>query len=337
MAFFIGKLVAVAHRYSVLLVESRDYGRAVSQLQLVITMLQNERPHHLTQLHADFLLVCMKARQYQAAAQALAHPIFEIDPQGSGVKPIDNLLYHYYGGMVFAALKRFEEALEFFEMVLTAPSQLLSAIQIESYKKYILVSLILHGKALDLPKHCSRVVAQYVARVCQPYVALQTAFGQGSQSLERTVSEHAHIFVADKNFGLVKQVATALVRHTILRMTHTYLTLPFSVIARDAALNSPQQAKEYVLDMIENGQIFALIDESEGTVKFLENPEEYDSKEMIQALDAKIQQAESIVEKIHAIDQDIQLNPRFIAKTLKSAQGSGQFNPMMEESFGTAI
>ena len=44
------------------------------------------------------------------------------------------------------AVKNFERALYSFEVALTTPSSAVSHIMLESYKKYILVSLILHGK-----------------------------------------------------------------------------------------------------------------------------------------------------------------------------------------------
>lgn len=55
------------------------------------------------------------------------------------------LLYYYYGGMIYTAVKNYERALYFFEVAITTPAVAMSHIMLESYKKYILVSLILHG------------------------------------------------------------------------------------------------------------------------------------------------------------------------------------------------
>lgn len=56
------------------------------------------------------------------------------------------LLYYYYGGMIYTAIKSYDRALYFFEVVVTVPAMVVSHIMLEAYKKYILVSLILHGK-----------------------------------------------------------------------------------------------------------------------------------------------------------------------------------------------
>jgi len=48
--------------------------------------------------------------------------------------------------VIYAALKKYERSLYCFEVALTTPSSAVSHIMLETYKKYILVSLILHGK-----------------------------------------------------------------------------------------------------------------------------------------------------------------------------------------------
>lgn len=48
--------------------------------------------------------------------------------------------------MIYTAMKNYDRALYFFEVVVTVPAMVVSHIMLEAYKKYILVSLILHGK-----------------------------------------------------------------------------------------------------------------------------------------------------------------------------------------------
>lgn len=109
------------------------------------------------------------------------------------------LCYYYYGGMIYTGLKNFERALYFYEQVLgfsdpsfnvtvlsvvlhfhssvridghvfvtpsfqaiTTPAMAVSHIMLEAYKKYILVSLILHGKVQPLPKYTSQIVGRFI-------------------------------------------------------------------------------------------------------------------------------------------------------------------------------
>ena len=48
---------------------------------------------------------------------------------------------------------------------ITTPAMAVSHIMLEAYKKYILVSLILHGKVQQLPKYTSQIVGRFI-KVC---------------------------------------------------------------------------------------------------------------------------------------------------------------------------
>lgn len=45
---------------------------------------------------------------------------------------------------------------------ITTPAMAVSHIMLESYKKYILVSLILLGKVQQLPKYTSQIVGRFI-------------------------------------------------------------------------------------------------------------------------------------------------------------------------------
>lgn len=85
-------------------------------------------------------------RHFKAALPVLAVPILHIDSTIADLTYNDNLVYHYAGGVALGALKRWKEAEEFFEIVVTAPAQVPAAIQLEALKKLSLVQLILYGK-----------------------------------------------------------------------------------------------------------------------------------------------------------------------------------------------
>jgi COP9 signalosome complex subunit 3 len=62
----------------------------------------------------------------------------------------DNLIFHYTGGMILAALKRWKDAEEWFEICASAPAQVPSAVQMEAVKKLVIVQLIWRGKVRRL-------------------------------------------------------------------------------------------------------------------------------------------------------------------------------------------
>ncbi|XP_071706216.1 COP9 signalosome complex subunit 3-like [Rutidosis leptorrhynchoides] len=82
-------------------------------------------------------------------------------------------------------------------------------------------------------------------------------------------------------------------KRNIQRLTQTYLTLSLQDIANTAQINTPKEAEMRVLEMIEDGEIFATINQKDGMVRFLEDPEEYKTCEMIEHIDLSIQSDES--------------------------------------------
>lgn len=85
----------------------------------------------------------------------LQHPITNIDT--TEISPDltynDNLIYHYLGGVALAALKKWKEAEEYFEICVTSPGSVAAALQMEALKKLRLVQLVSMGKVG--PPYCA--------------------------------------------------------------------------------------------------------------------------------------------------------------------------------------
>ena len=55
---------------------------------------------------------------------------------------MDVLSYLYYKGMIYIGLKRYNDAIEQFRLILAYPTQILHKVHVESYKKLIVLTLI---------------------------------------------------------------------------------------------------------------------------------------------------------------------------------------------------
>ena len=66
------------------------------------------------------------------------------------------------------------------------------------------------------------------------------------------------------------------------------MTLSLSDMASRVQLSGPKEAEKYVLHMIEDGEIFASINQKDGMVRFHDNPETYNSVEMLTKLDEEV-------------------------------------------------
>lgn len=133
-------------------------------------------PGQLTQLHVTLCQLCLMTKCLKPALPFLDTEINKISRDNGSFDVKYFLLYYYYGGMIYAALKNWERALFFFEAALTPPSMAISMIMIEAYKKYVLVSLILHGKVLPLPKYTSSIVNRFNKSLSPPYKKLAQAY-----------------------------------------------------------------------------------------------------------------------------------------------------------------
>uniref|UniRef100_A0A0E0LQQ4 COP9 signalosome complex subunit 3 n=1 Tax=Oryza punctata TaxID=4537 RepID=A0A0E0LQQ4_ORYPU len=298
--------------------------RGIAPLRAAIRKIQTSS-EELTPIHADYLLLCLLAKQYKAGLSVLEDDILEVD------QPKDLFLYCYYGGMIYIGLKKFTIALDFlhnclqcyaFLQAVTAPMSSLNAIAVEAYKKYILVSLIQNGQVPSFPKYTSSTAQRNLKNHAQVYVDLSTCYGKGNYSeLEEYIQLNAEKFQSDNNLGLVKQVLSSMYKRNIQRLTQTYLTLSLEDIASSVQLNTPKEAEMHVLRMIEDGEIHATINQKDGMVSFHEDPEQYKSCEMVEHIDSSIQRLMALSKKLSSIDENISCDPAYLMKTGRERGG----------------
>ncbi|XP_076905155.1 COP9 signalosome complex subunit 3-like [Bidens hawaiensis] len=271
---------------------------------------------HLTPLHPDFLQVCLLAKCYKIGYGILEDDIYEVD------QPRDFFLYCYYGGMVCIGHKRFAKALELFHNVVTAPMSTMNAIAVEAYKKYILVSLIhLRQFSASFPKYTSSVAQRNLKNFSQPYVELANSYNTGNISeLKAFVQANREKFENGNNLGLVNQVVSSMYKRNIQRLTQTYLTLSLEDIANTAQIDTPKEAEMHVLQMIEDGEIYATINQKDGMVRFLEDPEQYNTCEMIKHIDSSIQRIMKMSKKLKTMDESMSCDPLYLSKVGRERQ-----------------
>lgn len=119
---------------------------AVSKIQYDVNS-GNQRENQLTTVHADLLQLSLASKNFSLALKIISREILDIHkPSKSAFDSKYLLAYFYYAGCIYAALKNYEESLFNFEQALTVPATAFSQIMIESYKKFILVSLISKAK-----------------------------------------------------------------------------------------------------------------------------------------------------------------------------------------------
>eukprot|EP01114_Cavostelium_apophysatum_P005231 TRINITY_DN1599_c0_g1_i3.p1 TRINITY_DN1599_c0_g1~~TRINITY_DN1599_c0_g1_i3.p1 ORF type:complete len:435 (-),score=127.73 TRINITY_DN1599_c0_g1_i3:118-1422(-) len=327
------KVAVICRRLTELAVESTQSMKAVKILRTAIKKVK-PTSESLTPVHADFLQVCLLSKCYHAALPILEEEVFEVNPDLTAITPKDMLLYYYYGGMVLTGLKEYKRALGFFRQATSAPALVLSAIMVEAYKKYVLLSLLVHGKLVPLPKYASSVMQRHHKTGFPQYQELANAYSTFStDDLHKCAETNSEIFIKDKNLGLVKQCIQSLYRRNIQRLTQTYITLSLQDIATSVKLASPKEAERHIVKMIETGEIFATINQKDGMVSFQENPEHYDTNRLVGELDHQIQKVIDLGKKVRTLDETIASSAQYIQKSTMHERGGGRWGAEAFDDF----
>uniref|UniRef100_A0A2K6LGP3 COP9 signalosome subunit 3 n=1 Tax=Rhinopithecus bieti TaxID=61621 RepID=A0A2K6LGP3_RHIBE len=164
--------------------------------------------------------LCLLAKCFKPALPYLDVDMMDICKENGAYDAKHFLCYYYYGGMIYTGLKNFERALYFYEQAITTPAMAVSHIMLESYKKYILVSLILLGKVQQLPKYTSQIVGRFIKPLSNAYHELAQVYSTNNPSeLRNLVNKHSETFTRDNNMGLVKQCLSSLYKKNIQRLT----------------------------------------------------------------------------------------------------------------------
>ncbi|TFK72318.1 hypothetical protein BDN72DRAFT_792512 [Pluteus cervinus] len=301
--------------------------RAAWAIAPLSNLVQRYPPHlsYLTSIHAVFLLTCVSTWHFTEALPILSVPITEIDTSLSDLNYNDNLLYHYSGGIALAALKRWSEAEEFFEICFTSPGTVPSAIQLEALKKWKLVQLISKGTASNPPKYTHPHLPRLFKNT--HYHAFASAYPHNAELLRTIFEKEKPYFHGEKNLGLIQQALDRAPRWALKKLTATYLTLGLADIGKAVKIESEEEVRELILSMIESKDISAKIS-ADGAVTFYDPPPQFTKDQVDQVLRDVQDQAGAL----QVLDLEMGRSKEFLNKAVRNREdfsGGGE-----EEIYG---
>lgn len=251
-------------------------------------------------------------------------PLFEIHAQPNLVTAVDFASYAYYGGLLYVGQKRFQEALGFFTLAITAPAVALSAFVIEAYKKLVLVSLVQTGEPPVLPKYTPFVVSRHVEAHCSAYTELAKAFkAKELPACEAVVTKHAATFTKDANSGLVKQALEALRQKKLLQLTRTYVTIALAEMATAAGWSADESvaAEKALLGLVATGRLRAVVDKQRALVRFVLDDDEDDAGdadgERMRRLQREMQRLLLVSSQLRTMDAEVVTSAKFQSRLQK--------------------
>lgn len=301
------------HNYSAIMRDSQRHMQCLKTLHIAIRKVQIN-PEFLTPMHSDYLMICLKAKNFRLGGKLVDEKILDIDKSKTGITPRDALLYYFYAGNILVGLKRFKDAERFYETCLSVPAIILSAIMVEAFKRFVLVQLLNHGTFLGISKNSSNIIQNHIKSVCQIYIQFANAFSKNDLTLLQSIADnHTIEFSKDKNLGLITQCIDSYSRNNIQKLTSTYMTLSFSSLVQHAKLLNEEEVENLLLRMIENGEISAKINSKDKMVVFLEDQKQFNVSERV---NAQIDRCLSLAAKLKEMDDSLVSSKIYISKKL---------------------
>ncbi|XP_065914213.1 COP9 signalosome complex subunit 3-like [Dysidea avara] len=305
------------HQFTKVAVKQGKALCAINVLKMAIDKYRTA-PTKLTSLHADLVQLCLAAKCVRPVLPYLDQDVDDFILEGSSSESSEHIVrYYYYGGLVYTLVRNYQRAVLFFTVCLSTPASAISAIMLEAYKKYVLVSLLKQGKVSALPKYTSHVVDRYVKPLCGMYNEIAKVYSSYEVSkVTAVIDKYAEPLTRDNNLGLAKRVLASLYHRNVQKLTKTFLTLSLSDMTSRLKLQDVRQAEKYTLEMIESKEIFATIDHSNGMVSFHDNPEKYNGPLMADYIDEEMRKCIEIEKKLASFDQQIAVDQKFIQRML---------------------
>ncbi|KAG0651900.1 COP9 signalosome complex subunit 3 [Hyphodiscus hymeniophilus] len=192
----------------------------------------------------------------------------------SKLKSLDIMEYFYNSGMIMIGLRRWEDALDCLESVITYPAKegAVSKVMIEAYKKWALVSILAEGKLLTLPKTTSSSAAKSYHVLAKPYEAVAQIFETGTASrLKAECDYSSSLWQKDSNLGLILQILNAYQRFQIRNLGKVYskISIPELLNLTMSAetgnkLSGPNEMEALIRNMIQDGSLMATLSNPPG-------------------------------------------------------------------------
>ncbi|KAI9250010.1 hypothetical protein BY458DRAFT_542522 [Sporodiniella umbellata] len=295
-------------------------------------------PVAFTSLHGDFVRACIKAKMYTFPLSLLDNDMETFEVNQSMIEIQHVLEYYYYGAIVYIAHKRWNRALDFLSIVISAPSEkAVSAIQINAYKKYILVSLIDEGHVKPLPKYTASLVERFCQAQSSPYVHLAETFKKTDiQAFQEIATQSRTMFESDKHIGLIKQCFESLRRKKIKELTKVYIAVRLQDMARKIGDTTPQELEQVLVEMINTKEIMACITVDQEHIKTVhfKDTDKDDRKKLeesilnVSVLNSRI----LLMDKLEALNEDFQSKYMTLSST-----GLGMSEQFVEEEMDLPV
>jgi COP9 signalosome complex subunit 3 len=346
--------------------QTGDSAVAIHILHSVILRL-DPTSSTLTPAHYSFIRLCLGARAFAEGADILNNPItslpFDTDKStlarsykyicseqqssaiyltyqnGLNVKWTYRQYLEYFlmGAMIHMGLRQFAKAKFYLEVVLCTPTSnptATSLVQVEAYKKWVLVNLLLKGHSSPTPRGISNGTLKTIRALSKAYDCLVEAFKSNNLSHFRAELDFGQkLWQDDNNWGLVVELYHAFRKFQVQRLGNTFAALPITEVA---ARTCPEpigldETTNYITRLIATGDLNAVLSTSpssgQPTLRFLGSATSSTKTEeqIAQSLSYQRAELQNLLRAISNNDHRLEISKEYIdmLKRLKKGKEAG--------------
>ncbi|KAI9367091.1 signalosome subunit 3 [Aspergillus egyptiacus] len=264
-------------------------------------------------------------------SEHVSDAVFITDASGfsSKLNYRDHLQFFLYSAMIYMALKKWDQAVHCLNAVITSSTaNSVSKIMVDAYKKWILATLLGHGRVPP----ASKMIAPHVTRVYQalarPYISLAEAFERGdAQKMSAEIDLGQPIWQADNNTGLVSQLRAAYDEFMIIKLGRTFSALTTADVLQRTSpcFISHSNLEDYIASLVLSDRLKATLSDSPGSesttlLRFSSSTqsdahrEEYIRTRLVQGMSGLDTIAQGIAQTDHTLEVSIE-NIHSVAKS----------------------
>ncbi|WPH00083.1 Hypothetical protein R9X50_00290600 [Acrodontium crateriforme] len=230
------------------------------------------------------------------------------------------LEYYLLGAQVYIGQRNWSRARLFLEFVLLTPSpgHVPSALQVEAYKKWILIGLLDIGRVYPLPKTIDPFAVKSIKTIAKSYECLGEDFDKRDwKKYQAELDIGTQIWVEDGNLTLAKEAGDAILRYRVIDLQKTFAALPVSRVAYN--LDLPRDhTRQLLTTMISEGHLHASLNENpkdsaDPVLRFnYDPPVSSTPEEQDEELKNQTKRVEELVMFIRDADRRLQLSKEYV-------------------------
>lgn len=240
--------------------------------------------NNLTVIHVVVLYHLLLTAHYETAMDwILQYDIVSADTKVTPLAYSDVLEYFYYGGMICTKVGDLEKGVTLLQQCIATPAQAVSAIQIDAYKKLILLQLMKDGAVSRMPAFASQAVTKAIRgnlsnlEAYHSFIKMytnevplkigvpdeqdskKTSKRNLTQNLNEFVQNKQEIFERDQNFGLVQSLVDVYLSRRVARLSKLFAIISIGEIVKllyiEEDLNVPfEQACKQIFEALQRAQ-----------------------------------------------------------------------------------